>query len=78
MQMKGRCQVVSPVDFLNPRTQYADKDTRLARLNICRKCEQLTSVKICSICKCFMPAKVKLADAECPKGAWGPVNNVEG
>jgi hypothetical protein len=41
------------------------------RYKICRTCSYFTKfTKICSVCRCFMPAKVKLPMAECPMGKW--------
>jgi hypothetical protein len=42
------------------------------RSNICDKCEHL-STKIylhCDICNCYMPAKVRSVDSECPLNLW--------
>lgn len=42
-----------------------------ARLDICESCDEFNgSTKICGICKCFMPAKVRLNLQACPKGKW--------
>lgn len=59
----------SPLDFLNPNTPYASKEVAAERLSICNGCEFL-KLKICKQCGCFMPAKTKLAKAECPIGKW--------
>lgn len=59
----------SPIDFLNPNTQYVSKEISSARLDICKNCEFL-KLKICMKCGCFMPAKTTLAKAECPEGKW--------
>ena len=43
------------------------------RIRICQKCEFNYWIKRtlwCSICKCFVPAKARVKDAECPKGLW--------
>lgn len=46
------------------------------RIDICNKCEHL-NVKglrmfrnMCNKCGCFMPAKVKLQNSNCPEGKW--------
>lgn len=60
----------SPVDFLNAYTEYADETTAENRLKVCEECPHLMVTKQCSECLCFMPAKVKLLHAVCPKGLW--------
>ncbi len=40
------------------------------RLAICETCPLYTSMKTCSKCKCFMPAKVHLPNARCPDKRW--------
>ena len=40
------------------------------RMNICNKCPDLTPHKICKVCGCFMTAKTKLIDVECPLKKW--------
>lgn len=59
----------SPVDFLNPNTEYVKKEAALERFNICEGCPRL-KLKFCQECKCFMPAKTWLKDATCPLGKW--------
>jgi hypothetical protein len=60
-----------PWDFANPTTEYASKEDSDNRYSICLECPSIgQTTKICSECKCFMPAKVKLAKAKCPLGKW--------
>lgn len=41
------------------------------RYDVCRSCEYFnTAIKICKECYCFMAFKVRLDDAECPRGKW--------
>ena len=40
------------------------------RMSICGGCEQLTKIKSCKLCNCFMPAKVAIPFASCPDGKW--------
>jgi hypothetical protein len=61
---------VSPLDFLNPETEYVDTETADNRLSICESCPELMVTKQCSLCHCFMPAKVKLLHSACPKELW--------
>jgi hypothetical protein len=46
-------------------TQVADK-----RLEICKACPELLPTGNCKKCGCFMSAKVKLPNAECPLHKW--------
>ena len=47
-------------------------DLRSERLKTCRSCEHFwKSTDICSICKCYMPAKTWVSIAECPIQKWG-------
>jgi hypothetical protein len=47
-------------------------DTGKNRLAICKSCEEFNNtIKMCAVCKCFMPVKTRLAFAECPKQKWG-------
>lgn len=61
---------VSPIDFLNPDTEYAEEEVASKRLDICKECPEIMLTQQCSQCGCFMPAKVKLLHATCPKGFW--------
>lgn len=62
---------VSPLDFLNPNTEYVPKEVAEERLTICESCPDLIpKIKVCKHCGCFMAAKTKLAEAECPLKKW--------
>jgi hypothetical protein len=73
-QWKQNLGDVRPWDFLNPKTEYADKETAQARYSICKGCPFLLPTTQCDKCKCFMKAKVKLSNAECPEHKWGKVS----
>lgn len=66
-QLAGR---VSPVDFLNPNTQYANSSIKEERISICEGCPHYLVSKQCAKCGCFMPAKTGLLHASCPIGKW--------
>lgn len=68
---KAKLGETRPWDFLNPKTQYVDKETAQKRYDICKSCPQLLPTKQCNECKCFMKSKVTLAMAECPLHKWG-------
>lgn len=40
------------------------------RIETCKTCDQLTKLKLCKVCGCFMPAKVRLKGSSCPLGKW--------
>lgn len=60
------------VDLDNPNptpTHYI-----LQRWNTCISCDRLLKVtRQCKECGCFMKVKVRLRNASCPIGKWGPV-----
>ena len=42
------------------------------RVDICHSCEHFISLTSqCKECGCFMKAKTRLPNAECPVGKWG-------
>lgn len=51
------------------------KELAEERYSICKSCPRLTGLKICSICNCIMPIKVKLAKTSCPAGKWPAVDD---
>jgi hypothetical protein len=43
------------------------------RIKVCRECDKNYWIKrrlFCSICKCYIPAKARAKDAECPLDKW--------
>jgi len=40
------------------------------RWNICESCPLMTKSKICGKCGCYVPAKVLVKSAACPKEKW--------
>ncbi len=43
----------------------------LERIKICYECENLLPyIKICKICKCIMPLKVRFKKESCPINKW--------
>lgn len=48
---------------------FATKETAKQRFTICGKCEMRDNNR-CTICGCYLPAKVKLKNSECPAGEW--------
>ena len=48
------------------------------RYDICRGCENLTFIKTCSQCGCFMKIKTKLRFAACPLNKWTSIEYKDG
>ena len=40
------------------------------RWKICKGCEHLTKMRLCSKCGCYMPVKVRVKKVECPIKKW--------
>ena len=55
--------------FKNPLVETQAKE----RITICVNCEHFKPTKVCNICNCFMPAKVRSVNSTCPKGKWGKI-----
>ena len=50
----------------------------MKRYDICRSCPEFDSYwKTCNSCKCFMPIKVLIPSAKCPKGQWEKPNGID-
>lgn len=48
-----------------------ENNTPEDRFAICKNCDQFwDAVKVCKVCKCYMPAKTKLQDSRCPLRKW--------
>jgi hypothetical protein len=62
---------VSPMDLINPNTEWADEAKALQRYEICKSCPELIKLtKQCKKCGCQMQLKTKLELAACPIGKW--------
>jgi hypothetical protein len=61
---------VSPLDFLNPDTDYSSNELAENRWKTCKECPHLMVTAQCAKCMCLMPAKVRLKNATCPEGKW--------
>ena len=50
--------------FLKPLEAYE-------RVKVCESCDKyFLRAKICSVCKCFIPAKSRLRHQTCPEDKW--------
>ena len=61
-------------DALTGNLKFASDEIAQTRMDICNKCDAKNDLNICTACGCFLPAKTKLANAECPMNLWGPVS----
>ena len=48
----------------------ASTDLRTQRIQICKSCEELSQLKFCKKCNCFMPVKTWLKTKKCPLSKW--------
>ena len=60
-----------PWDLFNKKLGRVQETIAAERLAICKACPKLLMTGQCSECGCFMAAKVKLPNAECPLHKWG-------
>ena len=62
---------VSPLDFINPDTEYVSSETQQERYFICKQCEHFrATTKQCRLCGCFMHIKTTMTHATCPANKW--------
>lgn len=40
------------------------------RIETCKACPELNSLKFCKQCGCFMPAKIRIKWSKCPLDKW--------
>jgi len=50
--------------------QLPETEVQKPRMEICRSCEHLNTLKFCNKCGCFMPFKTRLETAGCPLLKW--------
>lgn len=67
----NKYSLVSPLDLVNPNTEWAEESLSNERYSICKSCPELIKLtKQCKKCGCFMAVKTKLQLATCPLGKW--------
>lgn len=45
--------------------------TAKEKLAICKSCDKFDNkIKVCGICKCFMPVKTRIPGLHCPDKKW--------
>ena len=47
-----------------------ETDKQKDRLKKCIECPNITKIKTCSLCGCYVPAKVKSDAEKCPINKW--------
>lgn len=63
-----------PWDIFNAHNRVTPPYVVEARMDLCRACEEFKKpIQICGVCKCFMPVKTTLNNANCPIHKWGVV-----
>lgn len=73
----NRPRPARPQDLINPEVGRVSEDIASHRMSICKQCPFLFKfTKQCRKCGCFMEAKTKLPNAECPIGKWATENPV--
>jgi hypothetical protein len=71
-QWKENLGDTRPWDLVNPNALKVPDEIAIQRFNICKACPELSKLTHqCKKCGCFMAAKTKLAEAECPLKKWG-------
>lgn len=70
--IKGRSNTVIEPDEKTLEYEKENEDIPLAkqRYDICLECPELTKLRFCSQCGCFMPLKVRIDKVECPLKKW--------
>lgn len=62
-------------EIYNGWKNYAFKSPEIEKLakkraEICADCPKLTNKKTCSVCGCYIPAKVRSEKSKCPLKKW--------
>jgi hypothetical protein len=57
-------------DLLKGEVEKVSSEKAAERLAICDACPDLSFLRACKHCGCFMDAKVKYTKATCPIGKW--------
>jgi hypothetical protein len=64
-----------PWDLFNKNIGRVETVIAQKRFEICKSCPELIKLTSqCKKCGCFMEAKTKLPNAECPIGKWDKVS----
>lgn len=75
IEIDGEKRDVNVFDLINPTSPRASKETRDARMSICKGCDRYSYGR-CLECGCVMKLKTMLLGAICPLHKWG-LENIE-
>jgi hypothetical protein len=65
---------VRPWDIFNKNVERATDSVQKERMSICLQCPKLIkATRQCKECGCFMDAKTRLLEAECPLSKWDKI-----
>jgi len=65
---------VRPWDIFNKNVEKVAENVQKERMSTCLQCPRLIkATRQCKECGCFMDAKTRLFDAECPLGKWSQI-----
>jgi hypothetical protein len=72
---KDSSRPVRPWDIFNKNIEKVTDRVQKERMSICLKCPRLIkSTRQCKECGCFMDAKTRLFEAECPLSKWDRID----
>lgn len=57
-------------DILKDDVNIASSETIQARIAICNACPDLSKLRACKHCGCFMDVKVRFSKSSCPIDKW--------
>jgi len=58
-------------DFITGKLEFTSKKVVKERMDICKSCEiRNSTLNVCTICGCWLPAKTKLKKSSCPIELW--------
>lgn len=57
-------------DILKMQVAWSPAEDAERRIAICNTCPDLSKLRACNHCGCFMDAKVKFEKSTCPIGKW--------
>jgi hypothetical protein len=58
-------------DLVTGNLNLANKELANERTSICSQCDvRNKQLNICTLCGCYIKAKVKLTKSNCPMGLW--------
>lgn len=63
-------------DLVTGKLEFVSDEVAKERMDICKQCDARNdTINVCTVCGCFLPAKVKLKESSCPMEAWAAVDD---